>query len=131
MSIKKKKERERFSRLRQNLVNLSKETLELITPCLSDTPVMKGSVYELKTKCGKKTCKCADGDKHTRMVLSASHGGRTRMRVVPVGRLVEIQTKVNRYKRIRKARGRLRQIQGEMVRIMDEMESMRKEKLDD
>jgi len=129
MGIQKKSERERFSRLRQTLLQLAGEIEGLVKPLFSDRPVMKGTVYELKRKCGKPGCKCARGELHTRMVLSASEGGKTRLQVIPHGSLGEVQEKVRRYQEFRRVRARLGEIYRKMLTVMDEMEAMRREEL--
>lgn len=129
MSIQNKSQRERFSRLRQTLLHLGEEIKRLIEPFFSDRPVIKGTVYELKRRCGKPGCRCARGQLHTRMVVSASEGGKTRLQVIPKGFLVEIQAKVRRYQEHRRARARLGEVYREMLQIIDEMEAMRREEL--
>jgi len=129
MGIQKKSERERFSRLRQTLLQLAGEIAGLVKPLFSDRPVIKGTVYELKRKCGKPGCKCARGELHTRMVLSASEGGKTRLQVIPPGSLGEVQEKVRRYQELRRVRARLGEIYRKMLTVMDEMEAMRREEL--
>jgi hypothetical protein len=129
MGIQKKSERERFSRLRQTLLQLAGEIEGLVKPLFSDRPVMKGTVYELKRKCGKPGCKCARGELHTRMVLSASEGGKTRLQVIPHGSLGEVQEKVRRYQEFRRVRARLGEIYRKMLTVIDEMEAMRREVL--
>ena len=129
MGIQLRPQRERFSRLRQSLLHLAKELRQLIEPFFSDRPLIKGSVYELKRRCGKPGCKCARGELHTRMVVSASEKGKTRLRVIPRGFLVEVQEKVRRYQEVRRARARLVEIHREMLKVMDEMEAMRREEL--
>jgi hypothetical protein len=129
MGIQKKSERERFSRLRQTLLQLAGEIEGLVKPLFSDRPVMKGTVYELKRKCGKPGCKCARGELHTRMVLSASEGGKTRLQVIPHGSLGEVQQKVRRYQEFRRVRARLGEIYRKMLTVIDEMEAMRREVL--
>ena len=129
MGIQKKSERERFSRLRQTLLQLAGEIEGLVKPLFSDRPVMKGTVYELKRKCGKPGCKCARGELHTRMVLSASEGGKTRLQVIPHGSLGEVQQKVRRYQEFRRVRARLGEIYRKMLTVIDEMEAMRREEL--
>jgi hypothetical protein len=52
------------------------------------------------------------------MVVSASEGGKTRLRVIPDGFLVEVQGKVRRYQELR-----------QVVKVMDEMEAMRREEI--
>lgn len=129
MGIQKKSERERFSRLRQTLLQLAGEIEGLVKPFFSNLPVMKGTVYALKRKCGKPGCKCARGELHTRMVLSASEGGKTRLQVIPHGSLGEVQEKVRRYQELRRVRARLGEIYRKMLTVMDEMEAMRREEL--
>jgi len=129
MDIQSSENRQKFSRLRQSLRRLSDEVRKLIEPSFSDKPVIKGSVYELKRKCGKPGCKCAQGELHSRMVLSASEKGKTRLRVIPHGFLVEVQIKVRRYQELRRARSRLVEVQRKMIRVMDEMEVMRREQI--
>jgi hypothetical protein len=101
----------------------------LIDPFFSDRPVLKGSVYELKRKCGKPGCKCAQGQLHTRMVVSASEKGKTQLRAIPSGFLVETQQKVRRYQQLRQARARMVEIHRQMLKVMDEMEAMRRQQL--
>lgn len=129
MSIQSSEDRQKFSRLRQSLRRLSDEARKLIEPSFSHKTVIKGSVYELKRKCGKPGCKCAQGELHSRMVLSASEKGRTRLRVIPHGFLVEVQIKVRRYQELRRARSRLVEMHRKMIRVMDEMEVMRREQI--
>jgi hypothetical protein len=122
--------RRKFSRLRQSLVGLADEVKRLIEPFLSDQPVIKGSIYELKRKCGKPGCKCAQGELHHRMVVSASEKGKTRLRVIPRGFVFEVQNKVRRYQRLRRARARLVVLHKEMLLVLDEMEAMRREEME-
>lgn len=63
------------------------------------------------------------------MVVSASEKGRTRLRVIPWGFLVEVQQKVRRYQELRRIRARLVAIHREMLKVLDEMEAMRREEL--
>ena len=129
MGIQNSENRQKFSRLRLSLRRLSDEARKLIEPSFSDKPVIKGSVYELKRKCGKPGCKCAQGELHSRMVLSASEKGKTRLRVIPHGFLVEVKIKVRRYQELRRARSRLVEVHRKMIRVMDEMEGMRREQV--
>ena len=129
MSIQKKADREKFSQLRQTLLHLASEIKGLVEPFFSDRPVIKGTVYELKRRCGKPGCKCARGELHARMVVSASEGGKTRLQVIPHGFLVEVQAKVRRYQELRRVRARLGEIYRKMLKVIDQMEAMRREEL--
>lgn len=129
MGIQTKLAREKFSRLRQSLLQMVNEMKRLVEPFFSDRPVIKGTVYELRRKCGKPGCKCAQGELHARMVVSASEKGRTRLRVIPRGFLGEVQGKVKQYQELRRVRAQLVTIHRQMLRILDEMEAMRREEL--
>ena len=129
MSIQKKADREKFSQFRQTLLHLASEIKGLVEPFFSDRPMIKGTVYELKRRCGKPGCKCARGELHARMVVSASEGGKSRLQVVPHGFLVEVEAKVRRYQELRRARARLVEVHQKMLQVMDEMEGIRREDL--
>ena len=129
MSIKSTTDKKKFSQLRHSLANLANEIRQIVEPFFSDKPLIKGSVYELKTKCGKPNCKCAKGELHRRMVVSASEKGKTQLRVIPRGSVVEVQGKVGGYQKLRKARARLVEVNKKMLQVMDEMEAMRREEV--
>jgi len=129
MGIQKKADREKFSRLRQTLLHLASEVKGLVEPFFSDRPVIKGTVYELRRRCGKPGCRCARGELHARMVVSASEGGKTRLQVIPHGFLVEVRAKVQRYQELRRVRARLGEIYRKMLKVMDQMEAMRREEV--
>ena len=129
MGIQNKADREKFIQLRQTLLHLAVEIEGLVKPVFSDLPMIRGTVYELKRRCGKPGCKCTRGELHTRMVVSASERGKTRLQVIPHGSLVEVQTKVRRYQELRRVRARLGDIYRKMLKVMDEMEAMRREEV--
>lgn len=127
MGIQTRADRQKFSRLRQSLIHLAYEIRELIKPFFSDKPVIKGSLYELKRKCGKPGCKCTQGQLHSSMVVSSSEKGKTRLQIIPQGLLVEVQSKVRRYQNLRRRRRRLGEVYNKMLEVMDEMEARRRE----
>ena len=129
MGIQNKADREKFSQLRQTLLHLASEIKGLVEPLFSDRPVIKGTVYELRRRCGKPGCKCVRGELHARMVVSASEGGKTRLQVIPHGFLVEVRGKVRRYQQLRRVRARLGEIYRKMLQVIDQMEAMRREEL--
>ena len=127
--MQRRKDREKFSQLRQSLLHLANEVRGLVEPFFSDKSVIKGTVYELRRRCGKPGCKCARGELHAQMVVSSSEEGKTRLRVIPRGYLVEVQEKVRRYQTLRHARARLGALHEKMLEVMDEMEAMRREEV--
>ena len=129
MHIQDTTQRRRFSRLRQTLRQLAGELPQLVKPVLEDQPVIKGSVYEIKRRCGKPGCRCARGELHKSMVLSASEQGRTKLRAIPRGRVTAVRQKVAAYQRIRRVRARLVKTHQRMIEIIDQIEELRREEL--
>jgi len=129
LGIQNRAERQKFSQLRQSLIHLSYEVRELIKPFFSSKPVIKGSVYELKRKCGKPGCKCTKGQLHRSIVLSSSEKGKTKLQVIPHGFLLEVKTKVQRYQKLRRCRRRLGEVHHKMLEVIDEMEAIRREEM--
>jgi hypothetical protein len=121
------RERDRLSRLRQSLPRLAQEIVELVPVLMERQPLVKGTVYQQRRKCGKPNCACATGDPHRTMILSRSQEGRTRLVSIPQGRLVELQVLTERYQRFRRVRARLGQIYQKMLWLIDELEAARRQ----
>ncbi|MEI7902819.1 MAG: DUF6788 family protein [bacterium] len=120
------KERDRLSRSRQSLTRLAQEIVALVPVFMQREPMVKGTVYEQRRKCGKSNCACATGKPHSTMILSRSQEGRTRLVSISEGQLVELQVLTERYQRFRRARARLGQIYQKMIALIDELEAARR-----
>jgi hypothetical protein len=83
----------------------------------------------LRRKCSKPSCRCARGEHHAMLVLTASIGGKTRLWTIPGDRAAEIRRKTHDYRQFRKARSaflkKCTQRQAEMRRIIDAIEEIR------
>lgn len=122
-------ELDRLSRTRQSLAELARE-VELLMPVFMDRlPMVPGSVYEQRRKCGKPNCRCRTGKPHATMMLSRSESGKTRLIAIPEGRLKELQILTRRYRRFRRARVRLGQIHKKMLSLIDALEVARCQEL--
>jgi hypothetical protein len=121
------RERDRLSRTRQTLTRLAQEIVELVPMFMQREPLVKGTVYEQRRKCGKPSCACATGKPHSTMILSRSQEGRTRLVSIPEGRLAELQILTERYQRFRRARARLGLIYQKMISLIDELEAARRQ----
>ena len=119
-------EADRLSRIRQSLSQLAEE-IQALLPALNDRrPMIKGTVYEQRRKCGKPTCYCAGGEPHSSMMLSRSEQGRTKLMTIPSGHLKDFQVLTERYQKFRRARARLGQIYKTMVKLIDQLEEARR-----
>lgn len=127
MTVRTKAQKRKFSRLRSSLQQAVEELRQLIEPFFDDSPVIAGSVYEIKRKCGKPNCKCARGELHRRMVLSTKIEGKTKLHSIPKGALVETRIKTERRRKLRRARARINVLHREILDTIDEMEAMRRD----
>jgi hypothetical protein len=93
----------------------------------SRTPLVKGNVYEMVRKCGKRSCPCTRGRLHRTWVLSWSEQGKTRLLSIPAGRLAELQEKSVDYLRFRRARARVSKSYREILALLDRIEKLRRE----
>jgi hypothetical protein len=117
---------DRLSRTRQSLSQLAEEIQGLVSALNDRRPMIKGTVYEQRRKCGKTNCYCADGEPHRSMMLSRSDQGRTKLMTIPSGHLKDFQVLTERYQRFRRARARLGQIYKAMVKLIDQLEEARR-----
>lgn len=91
---------------------------------LMDTKVLvKGNVYKMMVKCGKKGCKCErEGELHSAWRISRSHEGRTQSRCISKREMIEYRKLTNNYRRFRGARARLVKIHGEQIGLINDIE---------
>ena len=115
---------QRRSVLRQAIERLG-QTLEV---AFERHPMVKGNVYELARKCGKPSCACAEGQLHRSMVLSWSHQGKTRLMTIPPEKLDRVRANSEQYLRYRRARARVTEIHQQMLKLLDQIEKLRREK---
>jgi len=115
---------DRASRLRLALKSLLANHQRQLDELLPLRQLVKGSVYELQTRCGKPTCHCAsdDGPRHSSTVLSWSEHGKTRLRTLPAGERARCQQLAENYRRFRQARAALVKLQRRMLVTIDQLE---------
>ncbi|MEK7515973.1 MAG: DUF6788 family protein [Patescibacteria group bacterium] len=115
-----------LSRLRQKLAVFQHPAPEELGTFLSGHPLIKGTVYTLRRKCFKASCRCARGERHETVVLTASINGKTRLWTIPADRIKEIRQQAQNYRRFRQARACLvkegAQRQAAMLRLIDAIE---------
>ena len=121
--------RKNLSRARQGLRRIHEQIENLLDIFMDRKPMTKGTVYEMKRKCGKPGCRCATGELHASMVLSWSEDGSTRIRTIPKGKLTEVRSLTERYQKFRRARARLIKLQLEMIALIDKIDTARRKKV--
>lgn len=114
-----------FSRLRQKLRELADASPQEIGPFLSPDPIVKGSVYTLRRRCSKPSCRCARGEMHETVVMTASVGGKTRLWTLSADQISELRRRTERYRQFRRARAQLVKRQREILHLIDSIEKAR------
>lgn len=117
---------ERASRLRQTLPALLADYQQRLDDLLPLRQLLKGSVYELKTRCGKPSCHCAspDGPLHSSTVLSWSQNGKTRLRSVGAENSARIRRLTEDHRRFRQSRAALVKLHRQILGAIDALEKL-------
>ncbi len=115
---------DRASRLRQALNTLLDDYRRQIADLLPLRQLVKGSVYDLQTRCGKPSCHCASpqGPLHISTVLSWSDQGKTHLRTLPPGEHSRFRQWTENYRRFRHARAALVKLHQAMLVRIDRLE---------
>lgn len=115
--------------LRQKLIELSQVSRDELGAFLSDHPLVRGTVYTLRRKCSKPSCRCAQGERHASVVLTANIKGRTRLWTIKQERVEEFRERTEAYRQFRKARAAFLkqwvQRQAAMLRLIDAIGKVR------
>jgi hypothetical protein len=115
---------ERASRQRQLLGELEDQHRQLVESLLEVRELFKGSVYELKTRCGKPSCHCAapDGTPHTAPVVSWSDQGKTQLRTLPAKEVDRTRRLTENYRQFRQTRAALVKLHRRTLTTIDRLE---------
>lgn len=123
------RKRHNLSRLRSELLKLYRSDPHDLSPFLSSQTLTKGTVYTLRRKCSKPTCRCTRGELHENIVLTASFGGKTRLWTIPEDRIEEIRQQTGSYRQFRRARAHFikeyARRQARLLRLIDAIEKNR------
>ena len=98
------------SKSRKRLLDISRHMSSLLSEVIGSKPMTKGTVCDLRRKCGKKSCKCAHGEPHSTKILSSSHHGKTYLLCLtkyPVLELSKIERQVKSYQQFRRRRSKI------------------------
>jgi len=94
------------SRQRQQLWRAYRALAHTLRTLQRQPPMVPGSLYLLRRTCGKPTCRCARGPRHTVWVLTRSEAGRHRLYTVPAAQRGRLRTLTREYRRWQLARAR-------------------------
>lgn len=109
---------------RQRAARIAKELPRLLEPLLRAEHLLRGTVYELRTRCGKAACACASNEKkrHRRWVLSYTVAGQKRMRVVPLERLTLWRRWAANAREFRMRRAKIAEMTRQLLEDIDDIE---------
>ena len=116
---------QRLSSLRSKLLQLQQLLPALLESCLGREPLLPGSLYTLRRKCGKPSCHCTRGELHASTVLSYRGQGRPRNVTPPPQHLDAVRNLTDPYRRCRQARAQLVRWQKQLLQLVDELEAVR------
>ena len=95
---------QQLSSLRSQLLAVQDQLPQVLQECLGREPLLPGSLYTLRRKCGKPNCHCNRGELHESTVLSYRGQGRPR-NISPLPEQLEsLRTMTHDYRRCRQAR---------------------------
>jgi len=114
-----------LSTLRSQLLAVPPQLQELLQVFLGREPLLPGSLYTLRRRCGKPTCHCAQGELHPSTVLSYRGQGWPQNITPPAEKLSEVRKLTDAYRRFRQARTQLRRLQKQLLTLVDRCEAAR------
>jgi len=120
-----------LSRCRQKLKEVIVAGTRLLPTFMSRKPLVKGGVYQTRTKCGKQGCKCErEGQLHVVWRFYCTVGGRTTIRTLKQKDIIKYRSLTESYQRFRRARSRLVKIHRKQMELVNRLEEgMTKKKL--
>ncbi len=114
-----------LSTLRSQLLAVVPQVQELLEIFLARDPLLPGSLYTLRRRCGKPTCHCTQGELHASTVLSYRGQGRPQNITPPAEQLAEVRKLTDSYRRFRQARTQLLRLQKQLLTLLDRVEAAR------
>ena len=114
-----------LSSLRAQLHQLQKLLPGLLEPALGREPLLPGSLYTLRRKCGKTSCHCNRGQLHESTILSYRGQGRPRNVSPAPEHLDTLRNRTDHYRRCRQARARIVRWQRQLLQLVDDLQAAR------
>ena len=114
-----------ISSLRSELLKAQQQLSQWLEACLAREPLLPGSLYILRRKCGKPNCRCNRGEIHESTVLSYRGQGRPRNISPPPEQLESLRSMTLDYRRCRQARAKLVRWQRQLLKLVDALEAAR------
>ena len=116
---------QRLSSLRSQLLQAQQLLPGLLEACFAREPLLPGSLYTLRRKCGKPSCRCRRGELHESTVLSYRGQGKPRNLATAPEHRPALRDMTEQYRRCRQARAQLVRWQRQLLAIVDALQAAR------
>jgi hypothetical protein len=116
---------QRLSSLRSQLHQAQLLLPGLLEACFAREPLLPGSLYTLRRKCGKPNCRCRRGELHESTVLSYRGQGKPRNLAPAPEHLPALRDLTDHYRRCRQARAQLVRWQRQLLNLVDALQAAR------
>jgi hypothetical protein len=114
-----------ISKLRQQLWRAYAALAHTLRRLQRSEPMVQGSFYLLRRKCGKPNCRCATGQLHASYVLTRSEAGKDRLYTVPKDQRAQVRKWAAEYRRDQRARAVLVKRHLHLLSLVDQMAEQR------
>ena len=114
-----------LSALRAQLLHAQQQLPGLLEDCFGREPLLLGSLYTLRRKCGKPNCRCTRGELHESTVLTYRGEGRPQNISPPPEQMNALRKMTEDYRRARQARAKLVRWQRQLLALVDELAAAR------
>lgn len=116
----------KLSQLRKKLNSLLKSRANYLKIVFDNKSFVKGGLYILNRKCGKKSCKCATTNyRHPSHYLYRSEQSKNNIIYLKAEEVGRLKILTNNYKKFRHARAELKKIEKEMFDLLNKIEQAR------
>ena len=115
----------KLSLLRTKLNDTHTQIQQLLQDFKARRPLLPGSLYTLKRRCGKPNCHCVDGQLHASTVLSYRGEQKPRTISPPADQIDTLENMTDDYRDFRKARTQLVRLQRKMLEHVDQIQTLR------
>lgn len=114
-----------ISALRKQLWQVYRNLARTVESLQRAEPMVPGSFYLLRRKCGKPNCRCTRGDLHKRWVITRSEEGKDCIYGVPTEQRAQLRRLTGEYRRWQRARAVLVKRQQELLQRVDQLAEKR------
>ena len=113
------------ARTRQKILALTELLQGQAQRVMGHAPLVRGSFYRYRRRCGKASCRCARGALHAGEAFSIHAGGRSRTLPLAGVDREELSRHVGVYRELRRVRAEMVRTFAELLRKADQLERLR------